>query len=109
MFKPGERTPKCCAELEASGCALNSSELQTIIGLVQAIFLQRLSIRVDSADMDLFQTGTLDSVTTVRLVPALEDNFGVSLPLNKLDFSSLRSVRAIAELICSARAAAARD
>ncbi|HEX5431830.1 MAG TPA: acyl carrier protein [Bryobacteraceae bacterium] len=50
-------------------------------------------------EADLIESGALDSVAVVRLLPALEEHFGVDLPLEDLALTDLRSVKTIAELV----------
>lgn len=50
-------------------------------------------------DADLVESGALDSVAVVRLLPALEEHFGVDLPLETLDLNDIHSIRAIVELV----------
>lgn len=50
-------------------------------------------------DADLVESGALDSVAVVRLLPALEEHFGVDLPLENLDLNDIRSIRTIVELV----------
>ena len=66
---------------------------------IDAIFLERLSIRVDSADTDLFQSGILDSMTLVRFILHLEQVLQLQLPMEDVELDSFRSVRSIAKLI----------
>jgi len=72
---------------------------QLLIQEIETLFLEKLSIPIGSADEDLFQTGTLDSVAMVRLLLHLEEHFGVRLPMEDLGADSFRSVEKIAELV----------
>ena len=72
---------------------------QLLIQEIETLFLEKLSIRIGSADEDLFLTGTLDSVAMVRLLLHLEEHFGVRLPMEDLGADSFRSVEKIAELV----------
>jgi len=77
---------------------------RSLVNGVYAVLLERLMIIVPSPEVDLFETGLVDSIGLVELVLALEDRFGVSLPLENLELDDLRTVRSIADLIlrCSA-------
>lgn len=71
-------------------------------GLVTAIYgvlRERLMVIVGSPDVDLFETGLVDSIGIVELILALEDRFDISLPMENLELDDLRSVGRIAELI----------
>jgi D-alanine--poly(phosphoribitol) ligase subunit 2 len=70
--------------------------------LVSGIFAalrDRLLVIVASADVDLFETGLVDSIGLVELILELEDRFGISLPMDNLEIDDLRTVRRIADLI----------
>ncbi len=66
---------------------------------IQTLLLDRLSIQVDSATADLFRTGALDSMSLVRFIMALEDHFGIQLPIDDLDVTAFRSIENVAELV----------
>src|SRR5438309_484897 len=68
---------------------------------IQALLVDKLSIRVQSADVDLFETGALDSVAMVRLLFELEEHFGLYLPMEDLGIDSFRSISRIAETVDS--------
>ncbi len=70
---------------------------------IAGIFSDKLSITIESAHTDLFQTGVLDSMTLVQLILQLEERFEVELPMEELDSESFRSVARIAELIATRR------
>jgi D-alanine--poly(phosphoribitol) ligase subunit 2 len=70
--------------------------------LVSGIFAalrDRLLVIAGSADVDLFETGLVDSIGLVELILELEDRFGISLPMDTLEIDDLRTVRRIADLI----------
>ena len=66
---------------------------------IYAVLLERLMVIVGSPDVDLFETGLVDSIGIVELILALEDRFGISLPMENLELDDLRSVGRIAGLI----------
>ena len=66
---------------------------------IYAALRDRLLVIVASADIDLFETGLVDSIGLVELVLELEDRFGISLPMDNLEIDDLRTVRRIADLI----------
>jgi acyl carrier protein len=66
---------------------------------VQTLFLEKLNIRVDTTDQDLFQTGVLDSATMVRLLLHMEEHFALRLPIEEIGPDSLRSLESMAELV----------
>lgn len=50
-------------------------------------------------DTDLIAAGLLDSLTTVKLVQFLEQEFGTKLDLSRITPASLRTVSALADLV----------
>jgi D-alanine--poly(phosphoribitol) ligase subunit 2 len=77
------------------------SSQQELIREIQAFLLEKLSIQVDSEEMDLLETGVLDSVAQINLLLHLEEHFGLDLPMENLEIDSFRSVANIAELVAS--------
>jgi acyl carrier protein len=72
---------------------------QKLIGEIQLLLLDKLSIRVESTDMDLLEAGVLDSVAQVQLLLHLEKHFDLHLPMEELEVDSFRSVTTVAELV----------
>ena len=68
---------------------------------VMTLFEQKLMLEVESPDIDLFESGTLDSLGLVDLLALLDSRFAVRLALDSLDIDQLRSVRRIAELVAA--------
>jgi D-alanine--poly(phosphoribitol) ligase subunit 2 len=66
---------------------------------IYAALRDRLLVIVGSADVDLFDTGLVDSIGLVELILELEDRFGISLPMDNLEIDDLRTVRRIADLV----------
>ena len=60
---------------------------------------QRIGRDVPSCDIDLFETGVLDSIGFVELLAALEQEFGFVFQLDDLEVDNFRSVRTIAAFI----------
>jgi acyl carrier protein len=73
---------------------------------VQDLIRTRLLVRVDSPDMDLLESGALDSMALVELLVALEERFGLKLNPSDLDVDSFRSVRSIADLVSASATSA---
>src|SRR5437016_2462035 len=81
------------------------SSQEALIHEIETLFIEKLSVRVESTETDLFETGILDSVSMVRLLLQMEEHFGLSLPMEDLGPDSFRSVARIAELVASRRRA----
>jgi len=71
----------------------------TLLSAIQAVLRERLMIVVASPDIDLLETGLVDSIGLVELILELEERFGVSLPMEDLEIEDFRSVYRISDLI----------
>ncbi|MEX0900021.1 MAG: acyl carrier protein [Gammaproteobacteria bacterium] len=67
---------------------------------IKAIFEKRLGILVPGVESDLFAAGTLDSLSFINLLLHLESEFGISIPLEKLDLGQFSTVNSIAVYVC---------
>ena len=63
------------------------------------IFRERFETRLGIDDVDLLESGLVDSVKIVELVLEIEQRFGVSLPFEDLEIDDFRSVPRLAERI----------
>ena len=63
------------------------------------IFIRHLHIQPPTPDTDLFEKGTIDSLTLVDLLAHLEQEFSIRIPLNDLDLSHFRSIARIGDFI----------
>jgi D-alanine--poly(phosphoribitol) ligase subunit 2 len=61
----------------------------------------RLNIDVADVDIDLIETGMIDSLALVTLITALEDRFGCELPLDDFDLDHFRSARQITQYLAA--------
>lgn len=75
------------------------TEQSTIAQEIETLCVEKLSIRVRSADQDLFESGLLDSLSLVQLILELERHYQVELPLEELDISALKTINEMALLI----------
>lgn len=71
---------------------------------VQRLFVETLKIPAPAPATDLIETGVLDSLALVELLFALEQEFGVTIPLEELDIDSFRSIESIAGLVAATAA-----
>jgi D-alanine--poly(phosphoribitol) ligase subunit 2 len=60
-----------------------------------------LSIEVPNGDLDMIDSGVLDSLALVSLIAGLEQEFQLELPLEDLDVDQFRSVESIAQLLAA--------
>jgi D-alanine--poly(phosphoribitol) ligase subunit 2 len=75
------------------------SDVNTLRDRVAAIFSSGLHLDVPSHDLDLFETGVLDSLTLVELLLRLEREFGVTTTVDDLDVATFRSIESIADFV----------
>ena len=70
---------------------------------VVEIFRAELGIEVPGPEVDLIETGRLDSLGLVVLVAEIEERFGLRIPFETLEIDQFRTVRSIAALAESQR------
>jgi len=63
------------------------------------IFAARFDTKLESDEVDLLETGLVDSVRIVELVLEIEQRFDVSLPFEELEIEDFRTVPRLAERI----------
>ncbi len=63
------------------------------------IYREALDIEVDGLDVDVFESGLLDSLGLVSLVAEIEERFGMRIPFETLDIDEFRTVRLLARLV----------
>ena len=66
---------------------------------VRLLLRETLSIDVPGDEVDLINSGLLDSLALVSLIVEIEHEFQVELPLEDLDVDRFRSVERITELL----------
>jgi acyl carrier protein len=66
---------------------------------IQSLIEETFSVRVESADQDLFASGALDSLILVQLILRLEERFGLDLVMEDLDLDSFATMSTIAAFL----------
>jgi acyl carrier protein len=66
---------------------------------ISLIFTQKLNLEAPAHDSDLFQNGTLDSLTLVDLLAELETEFGFHLQPDQLVVEEFRSLESLARFV----------
>jgi D-alanine--poly(phosphoribitol) ligase subunit 2 len=74
---------------------------------VADVVSERAGIDVPDTSTDLLEAGLIDSLALVTLIVALEETFGVQLPLDDFDVDHFRSVDAMSDFLASVGAAPA--
>ena len=65
------------------------------------VFSDKLNVEIPGSDVDLFETGLLDSLAFVELLLHLECEFGVTVPIDDLEIDNFRSIGRVAEFVLS--------
>jgi D-alanine--poly(phosphoribitol) ligase subunit 2 len=81
-------------------------KLERLQQQITAIFAERFETKLEPRELDLLETGIVDSVRIVELVLELEQRFGVSLPFEQLEIEDFRTVPRLAERIARTAPAA---
>jgi D-alanine--poly(phosphoribitol) ligase subunit 2 len=71
----------------------------TLRAQVADVVSDRAGIDVPSFEEDLLEAGLIDSLALVTLIVALEETFGVQLPLDDFDIERFRSVASMADFL----------
>ena len=66
---------------------------------IQAIFNERLQVEIPAVDIDLFETGLIDSLVFIDLLLALEEEFSMEIALDRVNLDDFRSITRIADFI----------
>lgn len=77
-----------------------------LVETITAIFRDELNVEVGDPDMDVIESGLLDSLGLVSLVVEIEHRCGVSIPFETLEVDDFRTVDSIARLVDKQRASA---
>lgn len=78
-----------------------TSPATTLEARIAQIFSTSLHLDIPSVEMDLFDTGTLDSLAFVEFLLHLEREFGVAVSLEDLELDNFRTIRRIAQFVRS--------
>jgi methoxymalonate biosynthesis acyl carrier protein len=66
---------------------------------IQSVFSQRLQVEIPAVDIDLFESGLIDSLVFVDLLLALEEEFAMEIALDQINLDDFRSIARIADFI----------
>lgn len=79
------------------------TEVDDDIARTQRVFEDALSIAAPAPDVDIVQSGLIDSLGLVTLLFELEREFDVKLPLESLDVEDFRTLANLTHLVASLR------
>ena len=82
------------------------TDTNAIIERLGAVFVESFHIEVPSADLDLLESGILDSFQMVQLLLEVEQRFGYRIKLEDIELDDLRTLSRIARLVAANGAAA---
>lgn len=80
-------------------------ESQPPVERVRDLVRRVLAVEPPAADTDLIESGLLDSLALVELIFALEQEFGLTLPLDALELDAFRSIETVAAFVENAQRA----
>ena len=83
------------------------TDTSAIIERLGAVFVESFHIEVPSADLDLLESGILDSFQMVQLLLEVEQRFGYRIKLEDIELDDLRTLSRIARLVVAAKGNAA--
>jgi acyl carrier protein len=75
------------------------AELSLLTDRVRVLLHDRIQIELPEDDVDLIESGTLDSLKFIQLLISLEQDFEIEIDLEQLEFETFRSVALIARFV----------
>jgi len=75
--------------------------LKELEARIARLFVEVLQVELPSSDVDLFESGLLDSWRLVVLLGALEAEFGVRVAMEEIEFDDFRTVGQIASFVAA--------
>jgi acyl carrier protein len=75
--------------------------LKELEARIARLFVEQLQVELPSSDVDLFESGLLDSWRLVVLLGALEVEFGVRVAMEELEFDDVRTLAQIASFVAA--------
>ena len=85
--------------MEPATTSAQSGSRNELVLEIQSLIEEAFSVRVNSADQDLFASGVVDSMILVQLILRLEERFSVDLVMEDLDLNSFATTGRIAEFL----------
>jgi D-alanine--poly(phosphoribitol) ligase subunit 2 len=77
------------------------TDTNAIIERLGAVFVESFHIEVPSADIDLLESGILDSFQMVELLSELEQRFGFRINIENIELDDLRTLSRIARMVAA--------
>lgn len=76
---------------------------ETDIARAQRVFEEALSVAAPDPDADIVQSGLIDSLGLVTLLFEIEQEFGVTVPLESLDVEDFRTIANLVRTVAGLR------
>ncbi len=73
--------------------------MNSIQSRIARIFTEKLNLQVNQVDMELVETGILDSMGLIDLLVELEKEFGIRISIEEIETDDFRSIAKIEEFI----------
>ena len=70
-----------------------------LIDSIRQLFHGELNVEIPSADIDIIDTGLLDSLMLVDLLMQLERHFQIQMPVDEIDVEEFRTLQLIAGVV----------
>lgn len=77
------------------------SDTAAVEARIARILATSLHLDIPSPEIDLFETGAVDSLTFVELLLSLEREFDIRVSLEELELDRFRSIERIAEFVAT--------
>jgi D-alanine--poly(phosphoribitol) ligase subunit 2 len=77
------------------------SDAALVEARIAHILSTSLHLDIPSVEMDLFETGTVDSLAFVELLLHLEQEFGLRVSVEDLEIDHFRTIQRIAQFVVS--------
>ena len=68
---------------------------------ITSIFTEKLNLKAHQADMELIETGILDSMGLIELLFQLEKEFRITISIEEIETDDFRSIARIEEFVVS--------
>jgi acyl carrier protein len=88
--------------MKKNGTGVTEHLERALMGRIRA----RLGLDIPSAELDLIETGLIDSLTFVELLLVVEEEFGTSIDVAELELDDFRSIARMARFLAARNAAA---
>ena len=66
---------------------------------ITSIFTEKLNLNAHQVDMELIETGILDSMGLIELLFQLEKEFGITISIEEIETDDFRSIAKIEEFV----------